>query len=348
MKSRRFVVGVFLLLVLLGVQAVSISAKPTAVRLRVAPKTVTGGEQVTIAVAVSPVGVTCRGAIEPAIGTAVILRAKRATRGQARWTVRTKASQAGVSVVRVNCGKAGSARGSFRVRRPAPPTPPVIPAKVVVEKAGIASRLSSTGPWLAGYGIVLRNVSIYEDAISVSATVNILDSGGGILKTEVDTYAAIPAGRTYYAGGESILEGGQPVRLEVRAKVGERITKFLGGLPVVRNVRVSESFLGAEVAGDVTNPYAWPLSSRARITYACFDSAGNVIGGGYTYLGTELPPGGRIGFSTFVEELSAGQIASVQVSVEPKIVGSEYTGNAGRLGSRVPRVLRTRPSSPPR
>lgn len=331
MKLVRPVVGVpLVVLVLLGVQAVTVSAEATVVRLRIAPKTVTGGERVTIAVAVSPAGVTCRGAIRPATGTAVILRAKRATPGQARWTVRTKASQAGVSVVRVNCGKAGSARGSFRVRRPTPPPPPVIPAKVVVEKAGIASRLSSTGSWFAGYGIVLRNVSIYEDAISVSVTVNILDSGSRILKTEVDTYAAIPAGRTYYAGGESILEGGQPARLEVRAQVGERITKFLGGLPVVRNVRVSDSLLGAEVAGEVANPYAWRLSSRARITYACFDSADNVIGGGYTYLQTELPPGGRIGFKTLVEELSADQIASVRVSVEPKILGSEYAGDAGR------------------
>jgi hypothetical protein len=325
-KPIRSVVGVPLfVLVLLGVQAVAVSAESAAVRLRITPKAVTGGEQVAIAAAVSPDGVTCRGAVEPTTGKAVSLRAKRAKAGQARWTVRTKASQAGVWVVSVDCGEAGSARGSFRVRRP----PPVIPANVVVEKAGIASRLSSTGSWLAGYGIVLRNVSIYEDALSVSVTVNILDSGGRILKTEVDTYTAIPAGRIYYAGGESILEGGQPARLEIGTQIGLRLTKFFRVLPVVRNVRVSDGFLGAEVAGEVTNPYAWPLSNRARITYACFDSAGNVIGGGYTYLQMELPPGGRIGFRTFVEELSADQIASVQVSVEPKIVGSEYAGNAG-------------------
>jgi hypothetical protein len=195
----------------------------------------------------------------------------------------------------------------------------VIPANVVVEKSGIAARLSSIGSWFGGFGIVLRNVSPDEDALDVQVTVNILDAGGRIVKTEVEYFIAIPAGMTYYAGGETIYEGAQPARLEVRTSVRERQKKSIPALPTVQNVRVTEGFLGAELAGEVVNPYTRPLSDLARITFACFDAAGNVIGGGYTFSDADVPPGSRIGFDTFIEGLSAAQIASVQVSVEPEV-----------------------------
>jgi hypothetical protein len=188
-----------------------------------------------------------------------------------------------------------------------------------VEKAGIASRLSSIGSTFAGYGIVLRNISPDEDAINVDVTVNILDASGLILETEVDNYIAVPAGTTYYAGGESIFNG-QPARLEVRVQTRQRQRKSIPGLPTVQNVRVTEGFLGAELSGELANPYSRPLSSLARITFVCLDAAGNAIGGGYTYPETDVPPGARIGFNTFIEGLSASQISSVQVSVEPEVV----------------------------
>jgi hypothetical protein len=46
-------------------------------------------------------------------------------------------------------------------------------------------------------------------------------------------------------------------------------------------------------------------------------SSGNVIGGGGDYLDAPVPPGGRVGFDVPTDALSASQVASAQVSVEP-------------------------------
>ncbi|MGZ8687396.1 MAG: FxLYD domain-containing protein [Gaiellaceae bacterium] len=188
-------------------------------------------------------------------------------------------------------------------------------------KSGIASRLSGIGSMFSGYGIQLQNVSPDEDALDVEVVVNILDASGLILKSESDTYAAIPAGATYYAGGEAISSSGTPSRLEVTVKVGARQKKSIPALPVVSNVRIVDTeYFGPEILGEIQNPYTKTLSSLARITFVCFDAGGNVIGGGYGYPETALPPGGRVAFDLRPEGgLTASQIASVQVSVEPEL-----------------------------
>jgi hypothetical protein len=195
--------------------------------------------------------------------------------------------------------------------------PPPIPAQVVVTKSGIAQRASSIGSTFAGYGIVLQNTSPDEDALRVQVLTNILDAGGRILRSETDTYELIPAGATYYAGGDSIFTG-SAAQLEIRATVGERRRKSAVTLPEVANVRVEQSFSSARVLGEVANPSTRTLSSLARITFVCLDGAGNFIGGGFTFPPAALPPSGRAGFETDAEGLSAAQIASVQVSVEPE------------------------------
>jgi hypothetical protein len=293
-------------------------ANQTAVTVRAAPARVTAGSAVFVAAGVRPAGGLCRARIaRGAVG--VSLQAKRAVRGSVTWRwVVPRTAGGGTWVARVTCTGAGSGTARFTVVAQPPPPPPTIPAKVGVVKSGIASRLSSIGSTFAGYGIVLQNVSPDEDALDVQVTVNILGANGAILKSESDRYEAIPAGVTYYAGGESIFNG-TPSRLEITVQIGKRQKKSIPGLPIVSNVRVQDSFFGAEVLGEITNPYAQTLSSLARITFVCLDSAGNVIGGGYGYPPAAVPPGGRIGFDESVEGLSAAQIASAQVSVEPEV-----------------------------
>jgi hypothetical protein len=189
---------------------------------------------------------------------------------------------------------------------------------VTVEKSGIAYRVSSIGSTFAGWGAVLRNVSPDEDALRVELLVNILDASGLILESEAVSFVGIPAGATYFAGGESIFSG-IPARIEVTVRTGARQRKSIPGLPPVSNVRLSEGLFGLEVLGEIANPYAQTLSSIARITYVALDAAGNVIGGGRTYPPTSLPPGARAAFSGDLEGLSASQVARVEVSVEPEV-----------------------------
>lgn len=170
----------------------------------------------------------------------------------------------------------------------------------------------------------MQNVSPDEDALDVEVIVNVLDASGRILETDSNTYEAIPAGATYYGGGDAIYDGSTlPSRLEVRTQVGGRQRKAGIVLPPVSNVRVTEGFLGANVLGEVMNASTRSLSSLARITIVCFDAGGNVIGGGSTFPpgSSDIPPGARFAFDASIEGLSASQIASAQVSVEPEYEG---------------------------
>jgi hypothetical protein len=165
--------------------------------------------------------------------------------------------------------------------------------------------LPATASTFAGYGIVLQNVSPDEDALRVTVLVNIVDAGGRMLKSESDTYEAIPAGATYSAGGESIF-GGTPARLEITTTVGQRQKRSPSlVLPPVSNLRVTSDFLGANAVGEVANPSTTKsLSGLARITFVCLDASGNVIGGGFTYPASAVPTG----WSSWVRDVDRGPV----------------------------------------
>jgi hypothetical protein len=303
--------------------ATGAAAQRETVRVGVAPSNVSAGDSLFITAAVSPARASCTATITRPGALASRLARKRASRGVVswRWTV-PKAAKGGVGVARVVCSGAGVGLARFRITAPPPPPPPSIPARVVVVKSGFAQGPPPFEFELTdlGYGVVLQNVSPDEDALDVSVLVNIRDSSGVILDSETDTYPLIPAGATYYAGGDSFFEG-TAARLEITVTVGERRPKSAIELPQVANLRVEQGLFDeadAEVTGEVVNPStSRTLSDLSEITFVAFDGAGNVIGGGREYLMAEVPPGGRVGFRTTAEGLSPSQIASVQASVEP-------------------------------
>lgn len=128
----------------------------------------------------------------------------------------------------------------------------------------------------------------------------------------------IPANITYYAGGDSIYSG-TAARLEITVTTADHRKKAAVALPAVSNLRAESDFLGTNVVGEVANTSpSQTLSSLARITVVCFDSAENVIAGGSSFPPAALWPGGRAGFTVSVDSPTASQIASVQASVEPE------------------------------
>lgn len=149
--------------------------------------------------------------------------------------------------------------------------------------------------------------------------VNVLDPSNLLIKSESQTFFGIPAGATYYAGGMVITDS-QAAKLEITVRTGKAQKKSLPATPPVSNVRVvDQQYGGTQIFAEIANPYTKPLSSTALVTFVCFDAGGNVIGGGYGYPGSAIPVGGRIAFERSVEGLTAAQIASVQVSVEPTV-----------------------------
>ena len=191
------------------------------------------------------------------------------------------------------------------------------PATVVVVSSGFSQ--SSTSLTEVDYGVVLRNTSPDRDARNVQVTVNAVDATNAVLDTDAATVPTIPAGSTYYFGGRSRYPGNAvTARLEVVAQVGESVAAG-GPLPSAANVRIEPSALGGvEVLGEVKNTAASPLSSSARITAVLYDSHGKVVGGGYAYPGSDVPPGARIGFEVFARSVSSAAAATAQVSIEPQ------------------------------
>jgi hypothetical protein len=201
----------------------------------------------------------------------------------------------------------------------------LIPAKVVAVKSGLSSRVGCSYCYIS-YGIVLENVSPDEDAKSVTVTLNFLDANGLIVRSTSGDVGPIPAGTKYYWGGYITFIPSStsplPVRLDLAsAKINEHQPKAIGGLPPVSNISVTDNSGNAHVLGEFTNPYTGTISRFADVTAVCFDAAGNVIGGGSGNPNASVTPGGRTGFDVTIEALSASQIASAQVSVEPYFTG---------------------------
>ncbi len=289
-----------------------------SVRVRVAPSTVRAGKTLVVAASVSPAHARCRPTLKSPTGATRSLPATKARGSEARWTwLVPKAATPGRWTATVACAGAGRASGRFTVLPP--PPPPVVAAKLEIEKYGYAVE-SLYSIAVLGYGAVIRNVSPDEDAIGVAVLVNVIGSDGRILKSDSDSFEAIPAGTTYYAAGEILFDTLSPqvARIEVSVSFDEGAKKSVV-LPPVSNIRVQEGFLGTQVAGEIGNPYSKPLSDLARITAVVFDASGNVIGGGYDWPAAAVPPGGRIGFEVDVMGRTVSEIGSAQVSVEPEV-----------------------------
>ena len=159
----------------------------------------------------------------------------------------------------------------------------------------------------------MQNVSPDEDALDVEVIVNVLDASGRILETDSNTYGAIPAGATYYGGGDAMMTAHAPVPPgSTNPRWVEDSARRASDCLRSRTFVLPKTSSGANVLGEVMNASTRSLSSLARITIVCFDAGGNVIGGGSTFPpgSSDIPPGARFAFDASIEGLSALQIAS--------------------------------------
>ena len=194
-------------------------------------------------------------------------------------------------------------------------------AEVVPAKTGVSQ---GDGREI-GYGIVLENRSANEDALDVTVTVNILDAAGDVIATEAERINVIPAGETFYLGGASYGdERTRAVALETIVDVGSSEPAAYP-LPQVTKVTVTrDEFLGYRVRGEVVNNLDQPLSSFAKIGIVLFDERGEVVGGGFTFLDAELPPGRRAGFEAGngISAAPGGRVSEARASVNNEVTPS--------------------------
>jgi len=168
------------------------------------------------------------------------------------------------------------------------------------------------------YGIVLENVSTTDDAFDIQVTANFVGPSGTIMLTEGDTIGVIPAGTRYYYAGQTFpSKSDKTTKLETTVTVGSSAPAAYV-FPEISDVRMSwDQYLGLQVRGVVKNPYQEAISSYATIFVVCFNESGRVVGGGYTFLDNDLPPGGRAAFEAGngLMSLKKGDVRSVKVTM---------------------------------
>jgi len=180
---------------------------------------------------------------------------------------------------------------------------------VAVEKTG----LGPGGPQV-GYGIVLRNTATNRDAIGVTLTVNFLDAGGAVLKSEVSRIPGIPAATTSYFGGVVSLDAGTTaasLQASVQVEAGQP-TRLRP--PPVSGVHAVDTGGTVHVEGVVSNQTTRPISTLTRLSAVVFDPAGNVIGGGFTFPAATIQPNEQSQFDITVPGVTIDRVGSAQVS----------------------------------
>jgi hypothetical protein len=192
-------------------------------------------------------------------------------------------------------------------------------AKVVVISSGVVperERAGSLDYGYADYGLVLRNRSLTQDAISVAVEVEALDSRGREVTDDYGVVTVIPAGTSFVLSGALIWRGSPGVAsIETEVRVGRSVPRRRR-LPPVRNVSMTSS---GRVIGSFTNPYKKPLPESATIYGVFFDSQGRIVAVGYDFTDAITRPGASVAFDIVNRSTTAqlDDVTSVKVSVDP-------------------------------
>ena len=153
-----------------------------------------------------------------------------------------------------------------------------------------------------------------------------MGTGGRLIASDAQTISVVPPGATYYTGDEVDASSAtaKAVRLEVFLQVDQSVTHRYR-LPLVSHVTPVVRYESLRVQGEVKNTLPRTLGSLARIGIVLFDRAGKVVGGGFTFPGSDIPRGQRVLFDAIsgVDTASPTKIASARASIENEGVESE-------------------------
>src|SRR4051812_15520208 len=289
--------------------AAAASARPSQVVFLTRPTSAVQGSTVQATVVVSRAVPRCAGILRHGKASTATVAPVVRLRATFAWRLPPTAAP-GRWTIAVRCGSAGSASGSFavtrRITQPAAVT-------VAVEQSGFA-----VGATELGYGVVLRDTSPSRDAVGVTVTVNVVDAANRVLRTDTSRISGIPAGATYYFGGDVSLDAGAaPANLQVTARAESDQAKRLAAPPVNGLTAVADATGRTHLRGALTNPSTKPLSSLTRISGVVLDAAGNVIGGGVTFPFAPVQSREHSEFDLPVTGVTTDRIGSVHVSVAP-------------------------------
>jgi hypothetical protein len=268
------------------------TARASGVGFTVFPRRFAQHDLVTIAVSSKPAVCTLSvryadGRTQPDLNPAVVQS------GHAKWRFRVLNDAApGRASVNASCRGAGSAHRSVLV------VGSVIPARIVVEKTGWTTRQYPWGSGVASYGVILKNASSTQDAMSVYTLVNFVGPDNHLVGSAGTTIQGIPAGAQFALGGDLTFPRSIPpiARLEIVVEIGKRQPHSLH-MPSIANLYIEPSLLDTNyvgaVDGEISNDVSSLVLQNAQLSAVVFDGDGNILGGGSGFAGGTLPPNAR-------------------------------------------------------
>jgi hypothetical protein len=200
-------------------------------------------------------------------------------------------------------------------------------SSVIVQKQGFSTTTSAAGRTFVTYGLVLVNRSRRFAARGVVTSVTLEDASGSPVASERRTLTAIPAGGTFYVGGETdtTVPASTIARLQVRIKVKSNQRQRMA-LPRVTHTSVTKDQAeGWRVSGVMTNPYKRPINGYDGAACAVVFDAHRIVLGGYcedTGQATQtdqVAPAATVGVEISLSDFPdvTAQTASGRISIDP-------------------------------
>jgi hypothetical protein len=258
------------------------------------PRRIAQGDLVTISALTRPAETVCTLAVRYSNGEMQTgIGAAASHRGRAKFRFRvSRTATPGRATVMAQCRGAGVAQRTTLV------VGSVLAAKIAVVKTGFSVRNYPWGSGVSSYGVILRNTSPNEDALSVYTLVNFVGPDNKLVGSASTTIQGIPAGQQFALGGDLTFPGAVPpiARLEVVVQIQKRQARSLR-LPTINNLYIEPSiidpsYVGA-VDGEVSNDEKSLILQNTQLSAVVFDSSGNILGGGTGYSLGSLPPSAR-------------------------------------------------------
>jgi len=233
-----------------------------------------------------------------------------------KWTakvaLKTSGLPAGAYVVRVNCGKSGSATSTkFSI------VPAGSPTKATCEVT--ESGFSAGGGGTTTYGVRIANRSPALVASSVQLAITFLDASNNTLATESKYATKIPAGENVYVGGNADVSNVANVRVDtICESSGEPTDPILRGQAQSIKPRNSD-YYPIEIGGLIPNPLNFTISDFTSLNYVTRNAAGAITGGGGTFADAFIPAGATGTWST-MSVMYPQNVVSVDwtMAAEPK------------------------------
>jgi hypothetical protein len=200
------------------------------------------------------------------------------------------------------------------------------PFAVIVAKSGWSEQHLGHQTTLVSWGVVLKNISLGRDAVTVKVDVEAVGANGRVIPNQgqltvlTPSLSVVPAGQIVYLGDGAILGGAvQITGLRISVTVGTTVAKR-SVLPPVSHVQIDPT--SREITASVTNPYQVSISPYDYQALTVFyGRSGRIIGGDTMgSLGAKsIKPGARATIEDLIPDgVSPSSIAFARITVMPR------------------------------